>query len=553
MIDSYQQDCYEIQTNISLRKDQRYKGLENDVKDLDGRLNHLYQALDKALKASSNRDDAFNLRRDLENLIGDFRRTIEQAQEILNQHVRLQRNNVGIIDKVIWVASGAHDKVDALRRDIQFHSQKIYLVIEPVNLNLLTTIGVDVAEILSYMRRLFPPAPLPSLPRWLDIKFTHAAFENSPRSFRFLTQLPLSDGFDALYLHFRESTYAFRDIETAAQTPEQYLNLLKCQWLLETLRNGDQFRSAHPGSLFPRTLAQMEQRIFKECQRTDIVCFEDNVLQNLNPTAFLIWPERDVLRERLATDANEGEQLILKLSLPVTPWSEGTNLLVFRTGITTLRIVRPKFIDRCGAHYGDDPVNIHHDRFTPFYAVAESSGPSRRPSSLSPTSNLSIYRANATGAVDFELKDEADMFQFQRAITGYQVVFDKTTFWAFKHSRNVPQGRSRFQLWHWKPLEEISTDGTPVSSPSASIRSPMSETSRTSGAVIDRVFARTNTTLLTVNQEANTDANLTVFSTTPPHPVMIIYARNGSRYSYYHIERKSLDLYIKRVPGLTYF
>jgi hypothetical protein len=519
--------------------DEQYKQLGKDVEFLGRRLNNLHPALRHALQQHENPDvDGPDLERDLTNLISDFRHTIRQCKELLGEHVNLRRNSAGFIENVIW-ATTAKDKVEMLRKTIQFHAQKIHLVMEPVNHNLLTTIDgkVDIihSKINIILRHFSISTSLPQIPIWLASRLNETVFKNAPRNFSNILQIPLKEGFDVLCIHFRESTFAFHDPETAEQTPEQYLNLLKCQWLVETLRKGTQFQRAHPASLYPRTIGQMEQRIFKQYNRGDIVRPLDGVLQNLNPISFLIWPAEEKLQFTPPTYPNEGEELILGLSLPRTSRYKPDSLVIFRTGPTTLRIAR-KYPEWSECPYDNELFNVHYDKVTPFYAITKISIQELQLGEAPRNSSISIHRANDTGAIAYEILEEKDMFNFQRAVTGYQVVAHNTINWVINHSGNPYVGRGQIQIWHWKPLSKDPSAAAIPLIPTASMQSYTYQTSSTSDAVIEEVLSGKTLSAISVNENSATDSTICV--TTPPHPVIMIYTADEQKYTYLHLERK---------------
>jgi hypothetical protein len=490
--------------------------------------------------------DAQELNRDLHCLVGDVEQTIVEAKELVSSHIKIQRNSAGFIHNVIWAAH-AEAKVDILRKRMQFHAQKIFLVMEPVNMKLLTTIDGKMDEMLEKLDKFMGVVPysLPELAGWLDTKFRDALFMNQPTSFEQQANIPLREGFDALYLHYRESTYAFRDPETAEQTAEQYLNLLKCQWLLNVLRGGDQFQRA--GALYPRLLKQVEQRIIKEHQRRDIVRIQDTELKNVNPSAFLIWPPEQVADVRNATDSNQGEHVILRLTLPTPLVGEKDTVVVLRTGPTTLKIAK-RSAHKAGSTHDEpetfyEPYHIHQDVFVPLYAIAENPVINRQSTAtfLQPMSSINLYRGNGTGAIKYRLSTDADVFNFQRAVTGYQVVFDKCVEWAIKPSgilgkHKLAMGQGRMQIWHWKPLEELQAPSEQVTSSTGSAQSPRSHVSTTSDAVVERLLQRRDTSRVTIDDRSN--AGSVICATTPPHPLIVIYGKKKEAYTYYHIECK---------------
>lgn len=74
------------------------------------------------------------------------------------------------------------------------------------------------------------------------IRFRLSRSKNPPATYTDMNRIPLTESFNALYRHFTGSTYQFKGPETGDQTIEQYLNLLKAQWILLVLRNGELVR-----------------------------------------------------------------------------------------------------------------------------------------------------------------------------------------------------------------------------------------------------------------------------------------------------------------------
>jgi hypothetical protein len=503
-----------------------------------------FESFDTDFEAADLKKDAQRFRCDLQDLVGNVHDTLKQCEEILAKHVRLQKYS-GVIKNVVW-ATTAQDKVDVLRKQIQFHSQKISLVVEPVKLEILTTMDEKLDKILDRLDNMQAlssvPNPLPSIPDWLKDRFRNAMLENPPDKFTDTSKIPLREGFDALYTHFRESTNTFRDPDGIGQTAEQYLNLLKSQWLLDILRQSEPFKQAKLGSLFPRAVAKIARRLSDVYKRSDLVRFPEEKLQELTSTAFLIWPPEQVIEIRFMTDPSDGEEEILKLSLPASSGNGKDDLVLFRTGPSILRIVRNVVPLHSGfQYYESERLNIHMDRFIPFYAVQESSIHQRRGSKT--TSTVAIYRANETGETAYEMKEEIDLFNFQRAVTGYQVVGDTTCVkWALKHSTK-PKGKGRLQLWFWKPLaakDQNHETGRRESTSSSSTIGPKSGGSGATNATIEQLLDTTDRSMITVEQSS--DNNSTIGASTPPAPVIMIYTQIDNEYSYLHLERKSLGI-----------
>ena len=78
---------------------------------------------------------------------------------------------------------------------------------------------------------------LPDVPDSVASHFESALQENPLNHMSCINQIPFQEGFDALYDHFRHSTFEFVNEEhSGPQTIQQYLNLLKSHWLLNVLR-----------------------------------------------------------------------------------------------------------------------------------------------------------------------------------------------------------------------------------------------------------------------------------------------------------------------------
>jgi hypothetical protein len=264
-------------------------------------------------------------------------------------------------------------------------------------------------------------------------------------------------------------------------------------------------------------------------------------LKDLNTAAYLIWPVEQIEPDVLPTDRREGEQLILKLSLPTISGNDKGNLVLFRTRLTTMRIARPLF-NRTGtiSSYEIEKFNIHSDKFVPFYTIAGNSLTLAQCRLPSPEwrSNATIYQSNNAGATSYEIIGESDMLNFQRAFTGYQVVFDKTVDWALHNSGKVPSGKGKLQIWHWKPLTEESAApadllSTPAS-PTTSAQSPGSRFSGTTDAVVGKVLQGRDVSRISVQEKTETESVVCVTAT--PLPVMVIYTENEGVYTYYHVE-----------------
>jgi hypothetical protein len=128
-------------TSLTRALDVRYENFRRDVQDFDAVLRHLDAALEQAAEryrqrrassAINPRDTSFEEER--RRLIGDFNATLDEAKNVLSRHkISPQTNAQGVLQSLRW-AAGVEDKVNELRRRLQFHSQKMLLVVNRLSL-----------------------------------------------------------------------------------------------------------------------------------------------------------------------------------------------------------------------------------------------------------------------------------------------------------------------------------------------------------------------------------------------------------------------------------
>jgi len=522
--------------------DKRFIAFANDVKSFRLRLEELNDAFQNSLRPYDKfQSDATKIKSNLSlrELVGDFNDTLRQCQDILQKHGKSLRNGSGIFQNLVW-ATTVNDKVDVLRQRIQFHTQQVCLIIEPVSLGLLTTINDKVDQVIYLLKAQSPkPKFIPIIPEWLDTKFRKLLKDNPPSNFSVASQIPMKEGVEAFCNHFRESTYACRGEEKISPTINQYLNLLKCQWILDVLQKGDPYNQALPRST--RIVAQLEGQLLNEYER-NLVCPSNDELQKLEDEAFLIWPpsksDAEYLRNPMA-DANITEEEILKISLPSLPRSDKKeSFLFFRAGPTELRIVRKITSDIFNTYYeGERFIDIHIDRFVPFYAAPQDNFQSRQSSNPATVFRVGIYRGNKNvGTYDFQ--DKLNVYAFQQAVTGYKVVSDVTTSWAIKHSgSSKPQkGKGGLQIWHWKPLTQEQSNRKDSLS-SSSIKSPTRRMSMASNSTtIQKIIQEKESSMVSIHEHSTQGTTMT--ASTPPLPAIVIFNRDRDEYSYFHLECK---------------
>lgn len=79
----------------------------------------------------------------------------------------------------------------------------------------------------------------------------------------------LSDLSDAFLLSFYESTYKFQPgLDLQRKPPnDQYVNLLKCIWLMDKIRTSEELSNAVPDSHWPSYIKELDNQLSRQCAR----------------------------------------------------------------------------------------------------------------------------------------------------------------------------------------------------------------------------------------------------------------------------------------------
>ncbi|KAK4187640.1 hypothetical protein QBC35DRAFT_498210 [Podospora australis] len=470
--------------------DERYKQLVGDLKDLDGQTTRLETCINRAINELYPIDrDGAELRRELAEITGNFLDTLQKCKTFLNKpdHIKLQRRRGNIIDNVVW-GLNAEGKADKLRAQIHFHIQRMELINKEVQDDLLRAILQEISRLSEWTVRGAPDLETQAaklVPTWLRIIFTRnfsinrppTVFDPSPAN------MPLGLGCDILHKHYESrNTPDHARLDPRAQTVYFYLALLKCQWIINTLRQGSHFLSYRPGSPFRRFILNMELEIFQELQRlmqNSSVQVRDQELQDLleeNNEPFLIWTPPKIRRVITPIDPEEGEQELFSVSL-----DGGETLLIFKKGSSSFRLV-PAVEQKDGQmtlsqHFGG-PVRIHTDaeRLIPLYTISQPD-----------TILFDIYQKRSRDRLmRLEMRALPDAWALQRALTGYEVLaHEPGVTWISQQniglrkiladSRKEKMDAGCVQIWKWGPAPEkpqpdlsVKTGATTSSSDSGS-------------------------------------------------------------------------------------
>lgn len=547
--------------------DLRYLEFGRQINQLGNSLLTLEKVIDNADRQNSlprrpwhNEADHYGPSWDvLPQVAGDFKRTLHECNTLLNDHSKFRYSQAGFIENVIWWSSVEGD-VNALKERVRFHMMKLTFVAKPFELQLLLSIKrelrrlrVDFDELSHFLmyglryQDSLSSTYLQSLevPPQIASRFASALQNNKPASFHNQANIPLKEGFDALVYHFANSTILFNPQPDLGQRdPEepQYLNLVKCRWITQIIRQSVSFRLANSDSLWADYMIELEDDIRGQFRRFDTGQLTrplSDRISLLPESCFSIWiVERLPIRAPNLAEQRPLEEKILELTLPSTSDTLKSTLTVFRKSESKMRLVTTTK-DSQNQYYHQEQttnVNMEANRLIPTYATPGDA------STL--TNNVMICSNVGQDPEWYSLKGLNDVLEFQRALTGFFVSRDMLDIsWSIEgSSKSNYSGIGRLQFWYLKPFEPIGEDGNrrPCDR-SSSISTPLSpnqsatRTRQSTGYPTSATLLSTGSSVSTVNGPQGSG---TAFIR-PEVPRIMLFTKCGRQYVLLQLKRKS--------------
>ena len=409
----------------------------------------------------------------LPHVTGDFHQTLVDCEKLLRNHANLQRGRSSVFENFGWWTFAERD-VYNLRERVKFHVTKVTFIAKPFETQLLLGIRRDVQQLrrdvahltgivtngVGQMRNASNPPFLDSvtLPENILNRFTIAFNVDRPVCFEERSDWPLKEGFDALVFHFSKSTIEFNSRPELGQNiPEgpQYLNLLKCIWIMEQLKSSSYLAKAGTDSLWADYMRNLEDEIrvqFRRFESRQLIAPTQDVISILPDSYYSIWViEGPPLRQLDMTEQRPLEEKILELSLPQSYGTRQSSLTVFRKSDTQFRLVTTtKRPDNPMFHHAEGfYVDMTSTRLIPSYAAPNQKS--------SVTNNMVLCSDKGQFPEWISLNDSAAITSLQRALMGYRVHHDMSNLsWCINGSKEEGEwGHGRLQLWQPKPLPEI--------------------------------------------------------------------------------------------------
>lgn len=457
--------------------DVRYKNFRNDIFNF----RHLLEKLDQALQNAQQRYErsphptriqaysplSADFEEERKTLVGNFEDTLRACDKLLDENRKYRLKYSNVVENLKWHLSQQERRVDDLRTRLQFHSEKIRLVMDRLSINLLTDIDAKVDDILAMSEQnlqvsteilqelvgfrsalfghlsghrvsLSREAETPHrVSDMISLKFQEYLLIDAPPSIS--RGMPLEQGFDALFSSFQQS------ISSADCTPESYLSFLKTRWLLKCLSASEDYRAARPGFYYKRAINQISQALKVRMQQPGVlISYEESMLVELPDTHFRVWPPPDSAPVTLQSDphplmirANEEE--VMRMTLDTDELRGSDTVTIFKSSEEHFRIIQETTL----ASRPDEriltpqPIYTREDKLIPRYAL---------PMIDEPEFEVAIFSRNEETLYRFGTSEM--LFRFQSALTGYEVSHDQQAIRCqFSDDVSYLDCKGRVQLW----------------------------------------------------------------------------------------------------------
>ncbi|KAF2103717.1 hypothetical protein NA57DRAFT_31033 [Rhizodiscina lignyota] len=440
-------DLYNLGWSEELQASRQYTEFWQSVRGLAENLDNIGRVISNAVKhvevrRMSTTLPAWNFT-SIQEIVGDYRATLLDCRRLLEENQQYRHGGSGI-NSIEWNML-LQPKVDRLQQRIQMHNEKITFLLKPLEIDLLCRIHEDLANRIDavfrevrMIRGMVVPDPqqgkeqldsqeAPSLPvPPTEESMFQAASEIGHPELRDSDDFPLSEGSEAFILHFKNATSDFQPgifLHERSPPPEQYLNLLKCVWILRKLQESPRLRHVESQSHWPSFIKQLELSLTQECLRFTPQSPNQLTapsLDTLSAERFDIWPAQEIpdILSPSHTDQGMMDELLV-VPLAGTSTTSST-LQVLRSGNSRLRIVETA-VERTSegrSRTASRPLDLRLDstKVMPLYAKP----------GIGHGVNSLIIRTESS-ATQLTFANRKDLLKFQHTVTGYRpfVLYDR--------------------------------------------------------------------------------------------------------------------------------
>ncbi|MCJ1349495.1 hypothetical protein MMC31_007736, partial [Peltigera leucophlebia] len=253
-------------------------------------------------------------------ICGDFRKTLNKCERLLEDSANFERGRGNFIYNIRWNLS-VQLQVTVLKDRVAFHNIKIANILKPLELKLLLDLKKEIYDVHSDLasqitevheivgilenyrgrfvdgisNELVAPPVSPRVPEYLEIRFEAAIVATNPE-LRDQAKFPLAQGINAFHHHFEQSTSKFHpenNISLASDSfteripvPVQYLNLMKSIWIVQMIKQGDEYAHSMSDKLWKFYIWELDEKFLLEFSR---------FIKIERPTKHLKEPDRRIL------------------------------------------------------------------------------------------------------------------------------------------------------------------------------------------------------------------------------------------------------------------
>ncbi|KAK3900365.1 hypothetical protein C8A05DRAFT_36016, partial [Staphylotrichum tortipilum] len=390
----------------------------------------------------------------LADIIGDYCGTLNECRRLLDDRrgslagSSSSGGTSGPLANIHWNLF-VQPQVERLRRRILLHNTKIQHVLRPFEIDLRMRIYRDLAHRIDHVHRdvqavhhdvrtvqlqlqalmrAFDPRLLPDAEQEAPPQIYHVivpddlrhqlqdTFEHHPDRCEGegLYQPPLRDVSDAFVTSFDKSTRLFQPTTTHAEPPlDQYLALLTSQFLMTRMLEFSEYLAPSPASHWPSYIRSLQKELSKECERFSKGALTPPAL-GAAPQMPTFWPEDDPPEYIDSVEIPTPMEALLEVPLATESPRRWRNLRLLRKCDGTDR--RFRMIITAGDR-GQPPrmkqptdFDIATSTLEPLYTSPDGNAP------------LELMLSDKKGMHRLAFSSESDLYLFQQAVTGYQVV-----------------------------------------------------------------------------------------------------------------------------------
>jgi len=415
----------------------------------------------------------------VQSTIREAKETLETCNKLIAHNHYFQKSKDGYITNIVWALTIAdHVRQQQARVQVCFHRANFVLqrTAEGSFIWGLGKIQEEINWLIEYLQpsNLHPGSVLVSseIAECFVQSYQEAASEVIPT---------VSQRLDAVQSFYESSTKDFREEEPfiVCPSPVQYLNLLKCIWLLDQVKSDRGFR-LHCEDPFNVAYARsLDRKVTEEAQRFlqgehPLARVSDDQLLRQDTAAFNVglWKPIEVPMPG-PLEANGGEVLLMRTVLKARDPASVEELRVFGIAEGRLRLARATTKSN-HSQYVD--ITIHEREIdsrkvflSPVYAMT-----------LDAASSVIWKPATSDQTVqELPFATLRDALKFQALVTAFGVAYTEHVLSEAKKKANIIDGQGKIigqgghvQIWmHRSPLAAPSVESTIPGSASGGSRS----------------------------------------------------------------------------------